>query len=466
MTCPAGWGPDVHRRVHRPFIFLDPGGSGDEGGSSRAHIFLEPTDPMRQTIVRPLLKSLLGDRLLLRARAKRRGGPSPVLADGALRLLHCCGQFATTQGGTERQARAVCGALAARGHRVSVLTRRAARADQTVAGVTTLPGIRAIDRGRLFGLTYVASAVAGLVREARRVDVLHAHHLYLDAMAALVAGRIRGRPVVAKMAGAGPGGDLDRLGRTAAGSLLLRLLRTLDAVIAPSPSCRAELLAAGFPAERIRVIANGVDTTLFRPEPMKDSSLPFPTGQGPVVVFTGRLIEAKGLLELLDAWPLLLHEVPDARLILVGSGPLEAELRRRAAEGPLAGRVHLTGEVLDVRPHLRAATAFVLPSWAEGLPNALLEAMAMGLPCVATDIGPIRDAVTGGEEALLVPVRNPQGLAAALAAVLADPSLAARLGRAARKRVEADFSLEREVESLEALYRELTSRRGREDRHA
>jgi glycosyltransferase involved in cell wall biosynthesis len=182
-----------------------------------------------------------------------------------------------------------------------------------------------------------------------------------------------------------------------------------------------------------------------------------------VVVFTGRLIEAKGLLELLEAWPLLLREIPDARLVLVGSGPLEAELRRRAALPPLAGRVHLSGEVPDVRPHLRAAAAFLFPSWAEGLPNALLEAMAMGLPCVATDIGPIRDAATDGEEALLVPARNPQRLAAALGAVLADPSLAARLGRGARKRVEADFSLEREVERLEALYRAVISGRARED---
>lgn len=87
----------------------------------------------------------------------------------------------------------------------------------------------------------------------------------------------------------------------------------------------------------------------------------------------------------------------------------------------------------------------------------------MGLPCVATDIGPIRDAATDGEEALLVPARNPQRLAAALGAVLADPSLAARLGRGARKRVEADFSLEREVERLEALYRAVISGRARED---
>jgi glycosyltransferase involved in cell wall biosynthesis len=243
-------------------------------------------------------------------------------------------------------------------------------------------------------------------------------------------------------------------------------LHGLDAVIAPSPACRTELLEAGFAAERIRVIANGVDTSLFRLESALEFATPLPIGEGSAVVFTGRLIEAKGLLELLDAWRLLLHEVPDAHLVLAGSGPLEAELRRRATQPPLAGRVHLTGEVPDVRPYLRAASAFAFPSWAEGLPNALLEAMAMGLPCVATDIGPIAGAVTDGEEALLVPVRAPQALAAALATILTQPALAARLGRAARKRVEAEFSLEREVDALETLYRELSLRPRREGGHA
>jgi glycosyltransferase involved in cell wall biosynthesis len=440
-------------------------GAEDQPPFLWAAMRLQPTHLARWGIVGPPLKSLAGDRLLNRVRTSRRhhlSVPPPM----PLHILHCCGQFAETQGGTERQARAVCGALAARGHQVSVLARKTPGPGQAVPGVTVLTRIRAVDRGRLFGLTYVASAVAGLIREARRADVLHAHHLYLDAMAALVAGRIRGRPAVAKMVGAGPGGDLDRLRRTAGGSLLLRVLHGLDAVIAPSPACRTELLEAGFAAERIRVIANGVDTSLFRPESALEFATPLPIGEGSAVVFTGRLIEAKGLLELLDAWRLLLHEVPDAHLVLAGSGPLEAELRRRATQPPLAGRVHLTGEVPDVRPYLRAASAFAFPSWAEGLPNALLEAMAMGLPCVATDIGPIAGAVTDGEEALLVPVRAPQALAAALATILTQPALAARLGRAARKRVEAEFSLEREVDALETLYRELSLRPRREGGHA
>ena len=390
--------------------------------------------------------------------------PSRPLASHPLRVLHCCGQFVATQGGTERQARTVCAALAARGHQVSVLARKSMGSDQVVPGVTIHRRIRAIDRGKLLGLTYILSAIAGILREGHRVELLHAHHLYLDAIAALVVGRLRGRPVVAKMVGASPGGDLDRLHRTVGGSLLLRWLRGLDAVVAPSPACRTELLEAGFAAERIHVIANGVDISLFCPEPGSESPELLSLGGGPLVVYTGRMIEAKGLLELMDAWLLLLREVPDAQLALVGSGPLEAELRWRASAPPLIGRVHLTGEVSNVRPYLRAATAFVFPSWAEGLPNALLEAMAMGLPCVASDIAPIASMLTHGEEGLLVAVKSPEDLARALLRVLKESALAARLGRAARKRVEAEFSLEHVVDALETLYRALTSRGGREAR--
>ncbi len=439
-------------------------GAEDQPPFLWAAMRLQPTHLARWTIVGPLLKSLVGDRLLSRIRTFRRGARLPMAPAASLRLVHCYAQFVANQGGTERQARAMCRALAARGHQVSVLTRKTSEVEQVVAGVTIHARIWALDRVRSFGATYLSTAIYHLVRLGRRADVLHAHQLYLDAVAALIAGRILGLPIVAKMVGAGPGGDLDRLRRMAGGSVLLRLLHTLDAVIAPSQACRQELLAAGFSAERIHVIANGVDTSLFRPEPVLEPSTRLSFGEGPAVIFTGRLIEAKGLLDLLEAWPSLLREVPDAHLVLVGSGPLEAELRRRAALPSLAGRVHLTGEVPDVRPYLRAASAFAFPSWAEGLPNALLEAMAMGLPCVATDIRPIANAVTNGEEALLVPVRSPQELAAALVRILTQCTLAAHLGRAARKRAEADFSLETTVDRLEALYREVCDGRRRESR--
>lgn len=379
---------------------------------------LQLPHPLQRVIVGTPLRFLVGDHLRLRARASRRHDHSPDAAPGSLRLLHCYAQFATNQGGTERQARMVCGALAARGHQVSVLTRKTSGAGQVVVGVTVHARIWTLDGIRLFGTTYLGTAIYHLVRLGRKADALHAHQLYLDAIAALLAGRILRLPVVAKMVGAGAGGDLDRLRSVAGGSVLLRLLHSLDAVIAPSRSCRQELLSVGFSAQRIHVIANGVDLSRFRPDPAQEPSTRMSFGEGPAVVFTGRLIEAKGVPELLEAWPLLLREVPDAHLVIVGSGPLQEELRRRAARSLLADQVHLVSEVSDVRPHLRAAAAFVLPSWAEGLSNALLEAMATGLPSVATAVGAVAEVLDGGATGLLVRPGEPPALASALAALL------------------------------------------------
>jgi glycosyltransferase involved in cell wall biosynthesis len=376
-----------------------------------------------------------------------------------MRLLHCCGQFGVRLGGTERQARAVCGALAARGHQVSVLARRGAPPLPDVPGVTVADAIRALDRGRCFGVTYTASATLALLRRAGAADCLHAYHLYLDAAAALLAGRVRRRPVLAKMAGAGPGGDLDRLRHTAGGDRLLKSFRGLDAVIAPSATCRSELLAAGFPEDRVHVIPNGVDLARFHPGAVEEPGAGPADEGGPAVVYVGRLIEAKGVLDLLEAWPRVLCGAPGARLILLGSGPLEETLRRRVRAIAPDGSVRLAGEVPDVRPYLRRAAGFVLPSWAEGLPNSLLEAMAMGLACVATEIGPVRDAVECGRDGLLVPAKAPERLAAALTAILTQPDLRGRLGQAARKRAEAEFSLEGSVDRLETLYRALVARR-------
>lgn len=272
--------------------------------------------------------------------------PRPASGIGPLRILHCCGQFSTAGGGTERQARAVCGALAVRGHQVSVLSRKVPEAEPTVAGVAVQGRIRAIDRGRLFGITYLSSALLHLLREAGLVDLLHAYHLYLDAVAAVIAGHLRGRPVVAKMVGAGPGGDLDRLRQTAGGPLLLKLLRTLDVVIAPSSTCRAELLAAGFPAEQIRVIANAVDTSLFRPDTAVEPASALKTLDRPVIVYTGRLIEAKGLLDLLAAWRVLdtfdwyaptyqsMHDPEEVRRWFQAAGLIDV----RILEAPVAVR--------------------------------------------------------------------------------------------------------------------------------
>ncbi|GAB3251256.1 glycosyltransferase family 4 protein [Alteromonas gracilis] len=228
--------------------------------------------------------------------------------------------------------------------------------------------------------------------------------------------------------------DAERLLARAAGSL----------VVAPSePLARYARDYVGLPADRVRVVPNGVDTDRFVPggQPGED---------GIHLVWLGVLAPVKRVHLLLD----VLDAVPGTRLTLIGDGPLRADLECRIAERGLVDRVRLTGMLADPAPVLREADLFVLPSGAENLPLALLQAMASGLPVVASRVGGIPDVVREGVEGRLVPADRPDLLSAAVADLVAAPERLPALGRAARARVETAYSLEGCVDGLVEVYAE------------
>src|SRR5262249_36402224 len=144
-----------------------------------------------------------------------------------------------------------------------------------------------------------------------------------------------------------------------------------------------------------------------------------------------------------------------ATLVLVGDGPDRAALEAQAVALGIEERVHFTGAVADPAEYLRAADAFVLPSVAEGMSNSLLEAMATGLPCLASDIGGNTDLIESERTGLLVPPSDWNAWRGALTRVVEDRHLARRLGDAARARIDAEFSLTVVVDRYLALYRRL-----------
>jgi glycosyltransferase involved in cell wall biosynthesis len=170
------------------------------------------------------------------------------------------------------------------------------------------------------------------------------------------------------------------------------------------------------------------------------------------LLYVGRLHVEKGVDTLLDAWPRVLCQVPDGTLVLVGDGPLREDLQARGIP-----RVLFVGNVQDPLPYLQAAEVFVLPSRSEGLSGALLEAMATGLPCVATAIGGTVDVVTDGVDGWLVPANHPDALAQRLTTALLDPPERARVGLAARQRVLREFSLTDVARRLAQVYRALVA---------
>jgi L-malate glycosyltransferase len=182
---------------------------------------------------------------------------------------------------------------------------------------------------------------------------------------------------------------------------------------------------------------------------------------GPVLGVVARLAEAKGHDDLLRAFAIIRGTIPQARLVIVGDGPLRERIRELIDSLGLADSVAMLGERHDVPQILAALDVFVLASQMEGVPMTILEAMAAGLPVVATDVGGIPQVVTHGQTGLMVPPSSPQELAQAILEVVRNPKKAQRLARAGRRRIEESFSVGTMASRYERLYRDLVAgRRG------
>jgi len=203
--------------------------------------------------------------------------------------------------------------------------------------------------------------------------------------------------------------------------------------------------------EKLRVIPNGVDTAVFRPDPERRARVRRELGLSSEFVWlaAGRLMWKKDYATLLRAF----GQLGGSALAIAGAGPQEAELKRLAAE--YGGRVRFLGQVDDMPALMNAADGFALSSVVEGLPVALLEAAASGLPAVATDVGGVRE-ILGEEAGVVVPPGDPAALAAAMQRMTALPVEAReRMSGAAREVAVARFDVSAVVAQWEAVYREL-----------
>lgn len=222
------------------------------------------------------------------------------------------------------------------------------------------------------------------------------------------------------------------------------VLRSFDRIVAVSEPILADLRAAGIAEHKLAHIPNGIDTERFRP-PTQDAArcARESLGFGPdelVVGMLGSLTPEKGHAFALQALAVLASDCPQLRLCIVGDGPLREELAVETMRLGLAGRVLLAGRRSDVPQVLAGFDLFLLPSLNEGLPMALLEAMATGLPTVASEVGDVGRAVENGVSGRLIPPGSAQAVVLALRELAADPALRRRLGARARERVEEHFS--------------------------
>jgi glycosyltransferase involved in cell wall biosynthesis len=209
----------------------------------------------------------------------------------------------------------------------------------------------------------------------------------------------------------------------------------------------------GVPDDAVRIVPNGIRMPSGRREKVR-RELNVPDDEL-VIVAIGNLYPVKGHAVLLRALAELEEQggAPRWRLAIAGRGEDEQRLRSIADDAGIASRIHLLGFRSDAPDILAAGDVFVLPSLSEGLPLALIEAMATGLAIVASDVGGIPEVVARGQEALLVPAASPTALTAAIRALLDDPVRRAALGAAAQRRAHRDFSVTSMTDAYEALYR-------------
>lgn len=358
-----------------------------------------------------------------------------------LRIVHT--ESSLGWGGQEIRILAESQGLIRRGHDVRLLCAPESRISVEAANWGVPSEALPIAKKRLAGLR----ALLEWFRE-HRCDLVVTHSStdsWLAALALLALGRpmplVRTRHISAAV----PRDPLTRWLYT----------RAAARVVTTGEALRRRLIEENrFPAHRIVSVPTGMDAGRFRPgeRAAAREKLGLPADRTLVgIVATLRSWKGHGyLIEALARLPESVH------LAIVGDGPQRAALERQVAHLALGARVRFAGDQADVLPWLRAFDIFALPSYAnEGVPQALVQAMLVELPCVTTPVGGIPEIAENERTALVVPPRDAGALAAAIARLAADPARRRELGEAARRRCVEDYSLERMLERMEALYGEV-----------
>jgi glycosyltransferase involved in cell wall biosynthesis len=299
--------------------------------------------------------------------------------------------------------------------------------------------------------------------EEQRIEILHCHEPKSRLYGAVVS-RMTGVPMVATHH------------LWTGQNLRTRLVEVIDAavlhscqrVVAVSSSVAESMRRVLISSSRIEVIPNGIDLSVFKDSQQNSelrASLGIPPGV-PVIGAVGRLDIQKAHERLIEAARKVTDAGEDAIYLIVGEGVERPRLESLVRNLGLSDRVFLPGYRSDIKPFLAIMDLFVLPSRREGTPMALLEAMAMRKPVVATAVGGVPDVLTDGIDGIMLPESGVGGLSDALLMLLRDPALARQIARSGRRRVENEFSSRRMASRYEDMYRRCLIARGHAAQYA
>jgi glycosyltransferase involved in cell wall biosynthesis len=378
-------------------------------------------------------------------------------AERKISLIMIIRQFYPLIGGTEKQADLLARMLQRSGLTVKLVTAKLGKEwkrNESIGGleVTRLlsPQIKVIGT-----LIYALSLIYYLIKHRKHYDIIHVHRADYDAVIATPLGKLMGKKVLVKLACSGPFGDVECLKRSPISSFALWIIAKADRIVVVNEDIKEELLGVGFKKGKIVKIPNGVDITVFKPMAVSSSSTK------KVVTFVGRLHEQKGLEYLLRGWKGLIERFRisassfELHLDLIGEGPLKEKLIAITEELGISKSIHFLGSVNNVVDYFQYTDIFVNSSLSEGISNSLLEAMACGLPIVATNISGNTELIQNEYTGLLVPPRDLDALCIAMECLLTDVKKAKNLGMEARMIAETRYSCQIVAKEYMRIYHSL-----------
>jgi glycosyltransferase involved in cell wall biosynthesis len=391
-----------------------------------------------------------------------------------MKILMVISQFNPIIGGAEKQAELLAQKLVRKGLQVQVVTgwwefctpRR-----EIVNGVRIFRNFSCWGMSRIKGLrplaalTYMVTLGIYLLLHRKEYDVIHVHQVLYPAFISVLTGKgILKKPVLAKNACSGKTSDIKCLRQFPFGNLQLKyLIKNLDCLIGVNQEGINEFKAIGYPETKIQHIPNGVFPSLMRK-----------TNYNKVlfVITTVRLDRQKGIDILLKSWSKVVAYEKTLRLLILGKGPLESELKKLVTSLKLIDSVEFVGLVSNPEEYLKKSEIFILPSRAEGMSNALLEAMCIGLSCIATNISgnteliseDSRKTILMGEFAIekngiLINPDDIEGLSKAILFLIQSRKEREDIGRRSQEFVRKNYSIDLVADRYIALYQSILGKR-------
>jgi len=376
-----------------------------------------------------------------------------------------------SRGGVGRQAVALTEKLKSFGVDLFVITRKMkglpeydfnphipiCRARSLRPHIHNLPGINFLNL--MISLSFCLSTAFILFKKRNLYDIVHFHGAGLPLIVNVLPLKFYRKKVIALVAGAKQGMEAGSFHNKyhILGRLLIRILKWVDCFVAISDEIYEDLGKDGYDPNKIIKISNFIDQNVFFPIDSRQKGVirgKHGFNDRKIIAFSGRLVKGKGLQILLESMAKLIKGFENILLIILGDGPLGIDLKKKSQTMGIEKNIKFFGFVDNIHEYLAVADVFAFPSFQEGLPNAVLEAMACGLPVVSTKIGGVVDVIEDGENGLLVEPGNADQLSDAIKRLIIDTEYASKLGRNALKTIRENY----DINGIATKYIDLYSR--------